>query len=286
MKKIEKQAELEKHLALTLAVLDYHLLVNGGTIVYDDIDIIGEYYEQQKVKAREYYKQRKLGTLTRQLQRLTSSLQHHDVVEVEGFIKKHSGHEIDVLAKEKKTLEMVLLRGNIDTKEEGHDIGFMLGTNKIAGNDKLKIKILRALYSKFSQEMFEAEKLRPKRNKGYTESIIIEEKNGATIEHITISTGPKPSHFKEREIVSPDGKRKLILTEYSDKGHSSTSVSIAFEKVRGCPYSVSGIYPNINAFWKDNYTIIIETKESYNANAQNKKVRSFGDTIFIEYIET
>lgn len=50
-------------------------------------------------------------------------------------------------------------------------------------------------------------------------------------------------------------------------------------------YGVNGIY-HVNAFWKDNATIVIETKRNYPGYTQYKSVRSFDDIITIEYVES
>ncbi len=284
MTKDQKQAELEKNLALVLATLDYLLKINRGIIVYDDFDSVGSYYEQQKVQAQKYFELRRLDKLVRQFHKSLNSTKGRDALEVSKYIKEHSGYEIDLFAEEKKHIEAVLNKGRIDSKEERNAISFMLGTNKIAKIEKEKIKKLRILYSDFCQKAFEAEKLSPKRKRGYTEITKIEEKDGVIIEHIESSNGPKPKHFKERKVMAPDGKRKLIISEVTIAKHSSTTVSIAFKNVTMGAFGMTGIHPELNAYWKDNNTIVIESK-SFPPFSQTKKLRSFDDTVEIEYIE-
>jgi hypothetical protein len=62
-------------------------------------------------------------------------------------------------------------------------------------------------------------------------------------------------------------------------------VSVEFPKASGAVYALSGHCPNVKAWWKDNSTIVIETKKEYTKNAQHKQVRSFDDIISIEYVE-
>jgi len=123
-----------------------------------------------------------------------------------------------------------------------------------------------------------------KRKGEYCEVISRVEKDGIEVVTITISTGPKPKHFEEQWATSPDGKRKLVVVQLSDGKHASTYVAVHFPTASGAVYGTSGIRPDVKAWWKDNSTIVIETKKVYEANTQNKQVRSFDDVISIEYI--
>ena len=95
----------------------------------------------------------------------------------------------------------------------------------------------------------------------------------------------EPRHWEVEEVLSPDGKRRLHITQWSDGRHPSTSVDILFPKASGTIYGVAGICPDVKAYWKDNSSVVIETNKTYLANTQHKQVRSFDDIITIEYIE-
>jgi hypothetical protein len=146
------------------------------------------------------------------------------------------------------------------------------------------LKALLVDYSKRTTEPTTSPTSRKKKT-GYSEVISKIEKDG--IEKVTVrfSTGPKPKHLQEQEAISPDGKRRLRVTQWSDGKHASTFVVIEFPAANGAIYSTSGIRTDVKASWKDNSTIIIETQKDYPANTQHKEVRSLGDVIAIEYIE-
>ena len=119
----------------------------------------------------------------------------------------------------------------------------------------------------------------------YTEVVSSVEKDGMVKVTVSSSTGPKPKHFEEQEATSPDGKRHLRVTQWSSGKNASTYVTVHFPTANGSVYALNGICTDIKAWWKDNSTIVIETKKEYEANTQSKQVRSFDDVITIEYIE-
>jgi len=149
-----------------------------------------------------------------------------------------------------------------------------------AGEEEIeKLKALLKNYSKQTNE------ISGKRKREYTEVISRVEKDGIVEVTVRSSTGPKPKHFEEQEATSPDGKRKLRVVQWSDGKHASTYVAVHFPTASGGVYGTSGIRTDIKARWKDNSTIVIETEKEYEANTQNKQVRSCDDIITIEYIE-
>jgi hypothetical protein len=145
-----------------------------------------------------------------------------------------------------------------------------------------KVEELKSLLSNYFKR--ENDSFRKKKNQ-YSE--LISQVGGDGVEKVTvrISTGPKPKHFKELEARSPDGKRKLRVVQYSDGKSASTYVAVEFPTASGAVYGLNGIYPEVNAWWKDNSTIVIEAKKGCIAYSQNREVRSFNDVISIEYLK-
>jgi hypothetical protein len=280
----EKQTELEKHRAIVSATLDYLLDHFTGTIVYDDFDLIKDYYEQQKIQTGKYFRQRRLDRLGAQLRRLTEGFKHEVNQKFEQYIRERTGYEIDVLAEERNQVEEVLAKQTIDTEKEAIAVSLCLRTNRLVSQEEENS--LKLLLEDYYESRRELDKHRPKQEKVNSEIIKTVEEDGMITETIKISFGPKPLHFFEREAISPDGKRRVTVTEWSDGKNSSTSVIIFFDKASGPIYGASGLYSDVNASWKDNNTIVIETKKSYFNGLQHRKVQSFDDIIFVEYIET
>ena len=283
----QKQSALNRHRAIVMATLDYLIEHYGGIIVHDQIDPVTEYYLQQKVQTEKYYKQRRLDRLEQRLDRLTKMLQNGTDLSFADYIKAQTGYDFDIFEGLQNRVEAVIAQKEIRNREEQNDLIAMLSYYKHTSADKEKIGKLKALlfdYSKPAPKSATAVRS-GKRATGYSEVISKVEKDG--IEKVTIrfSTGPQPVHLKEQETISPDGKRRLVLTEWSNGKRASTCVLLIFPAASGTVLRTNGIRPDIKASWKDNSTILIETKKDCPVNMQHKEVRSFNDVISIEYVE-
>lgn len=111
------------------------------------------------------------------------------------------------------------------------------------------------------------------------------EKEGIEEVTVLLSSGPAPKHFDEQVVISPDGKRKLRVVQWSHGENATTYVEIAFPTASGAVYGISGIQPGVKASWKNNSTIVIEIPKEQKANTQYRQVRSYEDVIAIEYVE-
>ena len=277
----QKQSELQRHRAILLATLDYMEEHFGGSFVHDQYDPVTEYYRQQKIQTEKYFKQRRLDRLQQRLASLTKGLQHRPDLAFAPYIKEKTGYDIDIFEDLRNRVNAIVAQNKIGSQKELNDIGIMLRfyhETKADGEEIEKLKALLTDYSKHTNG------ISGKRKGEYCEVISRVEKDGIEVVTITISTGPKPKHFEEQWATSPDGKRKLVVVQLSDGKHASTYVAVHFPTASGAVYGTSGIRPDVKAWWKDNSTIVIETKKVYEANTQNKQVRSFDDVISIEYI--
>ncbi len=102
------------------------------------------------------------------------------------------------------------------------------------------------------------------------------------IVEVRISTGPKPKHEKEWEISSPDNKFKIRINQIAYGKSANTYVNIRFPKTDGTLYGTKGIH-EIEAYWKDNTTVVIRTTSDHETLYAYKKVESFDNIIHIEY---
>lgn len=281
MKPEQKQSELVRNrsiLLATLAYLEEHL---GGSFVYDQYDPVTEYYQQQKVQVEKYFKQSKLDRLHQQLIKLTKGLQNRIDLNFAGYIKEKTGYDIDIFEDMRNRADIIIEQAEIHSDEELDHVVTMLRYYQ-ALIDGEKVEKLNLLLTNYSKGTYETSN---KKKSEYSEVISRVKKDGIEKVTVRISTAPKPKHFKEQEEISPDGKRKLRVTQWSDGKHASTYVAIEFPAANGAVYGTSGIHPDIKAWWKNNSTIVIETKKEYEASAQHKEVRSFDDVITIDYIE-
>jgi hypothetical protein len=276
----QKQSELQRYRIILLATLDYLQERLGGSIVFDEYDPATEYYQQQKIQTEKYFKQRRLDRLQQRLASLTKGLQNRADLNFASYIKEKTGYDIDIFEDLRKRVVAIVAQNEIRSQSELNDIGTMLHFFHEKGADIKEVQKLKLLLNDYSKRTSQRS-----RKREYSEIISSVEKEGIEEVTVRISTGPKPKHLVEQEATSPDGKRKLRVVQWSDRKYASTYVTVEFSTASGAVYGLSGIYPDVKAWWKDNSTIVIKTKKEYEANTQNKQVRSFDDIITIDYIE-
>jgi len=278
----QKQSELQRHLAILLATLDYLEERFGGSIVFDQNDPATEYYQQQKIQTEKYFKQRRLDRLQQQLASFTKGLQNRADLAFAPYIKEKTGYDVDIFEGVVKRVDIIVAQNEIRSQNELNDVGTMLHFYHETAADEKEIEKLKLLLANYYKRTNDTS---GKRESEYSEVISRVEKDGVEEVTVTISTGPKPKHFEEQRATSPDGKRKLRVVQWSDGKNASTYVDVIFPTASGPVFGMSGIH-NVKAFWKGNSTIVIEVPKDDTAITQHKQVQSFDDVITIEYIES
>lgn len=277
----EKQTELQRHREILFATIDYLISLHGASFVLDDEDYISEHYERQKIQIDKYYKQRRLDRLQQKLASLTKEIQNRADLAFAQYINEKTGYDIDIFEDLRKRYAVVVKQNEIRNQSELNEVGSMLHFFQETSPEGEETKKLKELISNYSQHQVTSGKRKTERSKVISRP---EKADGTVEETIEISTGPKPKHYAEQVAISPDGKRRLRIAQWSDGKNASTYVAIEFPTASGAVFGLNGIYPDVTAWWKDNSTIVIETKNEYPANTQHKQVRSFDDVIAIEYI--
>lgn len=283
MKDDQKQVELEKHKGLIDASLNYLLLHDTGNRIYDGVDPEKRFYESQLAQAERYFNTNNLNKLEHQLGELIRLLQHKPKPDFDfkNYIKEHTGYELDILAEHRKSFEEVLLKGRIDTQKEGNDLCIMLAHLGI--DEKEMHETYEPMLIDFHQRHMAAIEASPELKKKYDEHHETVEENGELIE--IFYSGGKPSHHHRRVALAPNGKCSLSITEIARDDHSSTSIQLDIENFGCSLYSVDGVHPEIDAFWKDNQTIVIKTN-GYQSDKMHKKIEIFGHVFTIDYLES
>jgi hypothetical protein len=97
---------------------------------------------------------------------------------------------------------------------------------------------------------------------------------------------PNVSRKMLAELISPDNKRKIIVHETSKPPDLLiTSVDLQFEKSGASVYTVNGVDLDLNVYWKDNNTVIIETRAAYIAISRHgERYQSLDDVVRVEYV--
>jgi len=122
-------------------------------------------------------------------------------------------------------------------------------------------------------------------SKGYSEIKETKLPDGTIRQRIRVSTGPRPDFMEEHEAVSPDGRLRLMVTQYQHGEHVSTSVTLVTPTASGPVYSVFELRPDIRAEWIDNRTIRIAMLKTDPRNICYHEIRSLGDTVRVEYVQ-
>ncbi|HEY8897022.1 MAG TPA: hypothetical protein VIM79_19500 [Niastella sp.] len=127
-----------------------------------------------------------------------------------------------------------------------------------------------------------------KERTGYDEETIKQTIPAALPDKIkTVFVNPTDvTHKILAEKYSPDNKRKIIVRETNILNHSVTTyIDIQFERSGTSVYIVEGDNLDINSYWKDNNTIIIETRKEYVAKSKHgEQYQSFDDVVKVQYV--
>lgn len=277
----ERKAALEKTYRIVQATLDYLIGLHGRTIVYDGDDIIGSYYRQEKQKAEKYYQERKRSRLQVQFKKITKSLEHSMDFNYPIFIKEQTGYTIDLFEQLKVSIEYIISLNEIQTKEQWEEVGRILEYSKRTHANALVIEKLSALMQAYVEKNLKelTHKTKNHRTEIVSRSSLTEH---TEVVSVKISTGPKPKHDKERKISSPDKKLNIRINQVAHGKFASTHVNIDFPNAQGTAYYTKGIH-DIEAFWKDDNTIVICTTPDHEPMEAYKKVESFDLMVNIEY---
>jgi hypothetical protein len=101
-----------------------------------------------------------------------------------------------------------------------------------------------------------------------------------------IINSPDVAHKMLAEIYSPDNKRKITVRETSMLNHAvMTNVDIQFGLSGASVYMAEGVNLDINIYWKDNHTLIIETRKDHLVKSKHgKQYQCLNDVVNVEYV--
>ncbi|TDO28777.1 hypothetical protein [Sediminibacterium goheungense] len=277
----ERKTALEKEYNIVQATLTYLIGLHGRTIVYDGDDMIGHYYRQEKQKAEKYYQERKRSRLQVQLKKLTKSLESSMDFNYAIFIKEQTGYAIDIFEELTKDIQQLISQDEILSREQWRKAGSMLEFCKRTHADNTTIEKISQLLQAYTQKHLEelTSKTKNQRTEVINRSSLSE---NIELFEVRISTGPKPKHDKEWVIPSPDQTLKIHINQLAYGKSANTYVNIRFPKADGTLYATRGIH-EIEAYWKDNTTVVIRTTSNHETLYAYKKVESFDNIIHIEY---
>lgn len=256
IKSQEKQEELDRYRAIMLATLDYHLGQHAGQFVCDGVDFIADYYQQQKLQTEKYYQQRRLDRLKQRLISLTESMRNQLDFNFATYIKEKTNFDIDIFENLHKRVDKILSQNKIGSPKDYRDLSIMCRFCELTKTDLHKVDQIKSL--------MQLPVITTKRRTNYKDPFI-------------------ENHYSE--ATSPDGTKKLAVEKSGKEENALTYIVIYLNGVSSGFYDVRGHHPDIKVCWKDNNSIVVETKQEYTGATKTKKIESKGDIINIEYIE-
>jgi hypothetical protein len=260
----EKQSELKRHRLILLATLDYFIERSKG-INYGGFDPIA-HYQQLKEQTEENYQKGSLTRLKQWLRDMTEEPRETGDLSFSRYIKEKTGYDIDIFSSFQKRIDKIIERKQVRTESEYRDVLAMVDNLcQETPVDSDKIDLLNNLMLDFDDKISGTKTPKSKRK-----------------------ASRKNKHFINQlsESYSPDKRRKLTLTESgTDENYAATQVLIQFEQSGAGVYAANGINLAIKTYWKDNNTIVIETKKDYVVIQRWEQVQSFQDVVKVEYLE-
>lgn len=254
----EKNFELKKYRNILLATIDYQLEKVAGSFIDDGFDPVADHYLNQKQKAEMDCLDGKLDKLKQEFQNITNSLVQRGDLNFDKYIKEKTGYETNIFEDLQLRVEQIIRQKEIKDQDQYKDVLALLSISEQISTEQKKIKVLNNLLDNF-----------------------VDKRSNPVSLKISISEGKPPG------IYSPDNKIWFNISESgTDKNSFLTSIAIGFKQASGGIYAVKGINLPISAYWKDNDTVVVETKRDYEVINKCKKVQSFNDIVTIEYIES
>jgi hypothetical protein len=260
----EKKLELKKYRDILLATLDY-LIERSKGANYGEFDPT-THFLKLKEETEESYEKGRLTKLKQWFWDMTEEQRETGDLSFGRYIKERTGYHIDIFGAFQKRIDKIIERKRIKTENEYRDVMSMVDNLcHQTPVDKGKIDLLNSLLIDFDDKLSGTKT--PKNKRGSYK----EEK-----------------HFYKQlsESHSPDAKRLLSLAESgTDESYSSTQVVITFESSVSGVYAANGINLGIKTYWKNNNTIVIETKKDFVVLQKWEQVQSFQDIVKVEYLE-
>jgi hypothetical protein len=272
--------DIEYHYSISVAAIDYLILKEALTIVYEDYAPVLEYYENKKNQLKIYYQKRQLSKIEQVFNFISLRRQRELDFDFNIYIKEKTGHNIDIFKNLVDRVNIIIEQNYIGNKEDEFDIVAAIDFYGKKMNDKSKIEILHQLLVNYSLPGINT----IINSRDNSKSIIktsLPNRKGKSVE---IKSRLNPNLISE--TYSPNCKHKLVVAKSSKEVNKAlTFVAVHFENASGTIFTVRGINPNIKAYWDDENTIVIESKKEYEVVEKYDKVQSFQYIFKIIYKE-
>ncbi|CAM4267590.1 hypothetical protein SAMN06265348_108277 [Pedobacter westerhofensis] len=256
--------ERQKNKTLLLATLNYLLEYHSGDMVFDGYSPSKQWFLHDIRRTETDIKNYRTKAIQRRLEQHIMLLKYKFDLGLNQYIKDNTVYDIDIFEQFKTDVLPVISKRKI----EDNDLYLVERYLKAYGanpGEQENVSLLKTLLAKREVEKSKWAEL--------TEQITV-----------TFSVGGKGGHrWLLSEALAPNGVFKLSVQFSGKEEYALTYVNIALPGGNGGIYIIRGYKLPIKAYWKDNHTVIIETKREYEASCAYQQITSYGEQFNIEY---
>lgn len=276
--------EQEKNKTILLATLDYLIENHSIGMVFDDFSRSKQWYLEDLAQTELDIQYSRSQQIKRRLDMYISFLKSRFDLGFNTYIKENTPYEIDIFEDYKTDIIPVLKKQRIDYNDV-YLIEKYLKAYSGAFEEQQNVTLLKKLLAEHEAHIAE----------------IFEGEDVVTEKYHYITQGDKSwiikdegydQLFRERNkdwllsvATAPNDIYKLQV-QFSGTGeYALTYIVITLGGGSGNIYCAKGEKLPIKAYWKDNHTVVVETKSTYQYHEKYKQVRSYDEVFKIEYIE-
>lgn len=270
MIKMQKEQELEtnniqlllkQHRDIIHAAIDYLIESTTGHFKLDGFDPYAHYYQKLKEKTEKHYRGNNLEGLKKVLRKIIEERAQVSDLFIGSYIKGKTGNEVDMFGNLVERINSIIEKGSISNEKEYRDAVVIANVLRQTAADPGRLATIDRLRRNYDEQRDNRQLKSSKQDQYFSNQI--------------------------SNIVSPNRKHRLIVLESGiNKENAVTQVSLNTPNGGAGVYVVKGIYSGIKAYWKDNQSIIIETKKDYEVQSQCRQLQIFNDVFSIEVIES
>ena len=272
--------ERERNKKILLALLNYLLEYHSGDMVFDDFSPSKQWYLGDLKRTEADIKKYRSKQIKKRLDIHLSLLRHRYDLNFNDYIKENTGYDIDIFEESKARILPVLTKNLIDNNDS-YLVEDYLKAYRLNPKEKENVALLEGLLEAYKARIDKMMSL------CVTETFyaIVQGKKSITMneEEYTVYNKKFNDKWLLSEEISPNSFFKLNV-QFNGKGaYASTYVVVSLMGGTGGVYSVIGEKLPIKAYWRNNYTVIIETKKEYEISYKYSQVSSYGEVFKIEY---
>lgn len=276
--------ERERNKILLIATLNYLLEYHSQDMVFDDYSPSKQWYLQELKQAELDIKNSRSQRIKRRLDLHTAILRSKFDQGYNKYIKENTSYEVNLFEQFKADVLPIIKKGSINHNDV-YLVEYYMKAYAANSDEQDNIAILKNLQAKrevYLNDLAQGEELI---TKSFHE--IIQGKKSWTVADEDYEKFYK-EHSKDwllEKVIAPNGVNKLLI-QHSGKGeHALTYIVIELKAGSGTIYGALGEKLPIKTYWKDDNTVVVETKKNYEILNKYKQVSSYGNVVKIEYVE-